>query len=106
MKFEFKPVRKKIELGEYAEEMAGGVIQVRVNVERATLNKILAVSAETPLEEFYLLLSELWGAEDWPVEDLRALREHCADQDPQLWIWLTRRTWDLILEYQAGQKKG
>jgi hypothetical protein len=104
MKFEFKPVRKTVDLGEYAEEMKGAEIRVRVNVTRATLGQMYAVKGETPLEEFFGLLAELWG-EEWPVEDVRALYEHCVEQDPQLWGWVTRRTFEEVLAYQAGQKK-
>jgi hypothetical protein len=52
------------------------------------------------------MLRELWGAEAWPVEDIRALWEHCQERDPGLWKWLTGRTFDLVLEYQGLKKKG
>lgn len=105
MKFDFKPVRKKIDLAEYAEELAGAVIHVQVNISRELIKRMTEVSSETSNEDFFELLRELWGAEDWPVEDIRALHAHCADNDPQLWRWLTRQTWEVILAYQAGQKK-
>ena len=104
MQFEFKPVRKEIDLAQYAPEMEGAKIQVRVNVTREVLGRMLAVSAETPNGEFWELLRELWGPEDWPVEHVQMLWEHCVQQDPQLWRWLCKRTFDLVMEYQAGQK--
>lgn len=105
MKIDFKPVRKRINLAEYAEEMAGGTIDVQVNVSRETRLRMLAVSAETPQEEFMELLQALWGAEAWPMEDIRALLDHCQENDPQLWKWITQRTWELVLEYQGLAKK-
>lgn len=109
--FDFKPVRKTIELGEYAPEMEEARIRVQVNVTRAMLGRMRAVSAETPLVDFYQLLSELWAEATetgeivaLSVDAIRALADYCNDQDPQLWTWLTGRTWALILEYQVGQK--
>lgn len=105
MKFDFKPVKKKIDLAEYAEELAGAVIQVQVNVSRDVMKRMMEVSKETSNEDFYQLLQELWGAEDWPIEDIQALYDHCIANDPQLWRWLTKQTWEVIFTYQAGQKK-
>ena len=104
MQFEFRPVKKKIDLSEYADEMAGIVIQVRVNVPREMFGRMLKVKGMTD-DEFFALLSELWGEEEWPVEDIRKLREHCQEFDPMLWVWLTKRTWDTIFEYKGAQKK-
>jgi hypothetical protein len=106
MKFEFKPVKKAINLGEYAGEMDAAAIEVQVNVTRDLMGRMLSVSAETVTQEqFFEMLRELWGAEDWPVEDIRALWEHCQERDPGLWKWLTGRTFDLVLEYQGLKKK-
>jgi hypothetical protein len=105
MKFEFKAVKKQIDLSEYAPEMAGGVIEVRVNVSRETLAAMWAVTKETPNEVFFTLLSELWG-DSVPIDDIRALFKHCQEFDPQLWRWVTQRTFETVYEYQAGQKKG
>lgn len=104
MKFEFRPVKKKIDLGEYAEEMRGGVIEVRVNVARALLSRMVSVSEETTIEEFLEILAELWG-EAWPAEELRAFYEHCREYDPQLWRWVCSQTFLEVFEYQTGQKK-
>ncbi len=104
MKIEFKPVRKKILLGEYAEELREGEIDVQVNVSREVMKRMLAVSTETPDEEFVALLQELWG-ESWPAEDVRALLTYCQEHDPLLWKWITQRTWGLVLEYQGFVKK-
>ncbi len=102
MKLEFKPVHKQIRLGEYAEEMAGAVIEVRVNVTRETLSRMLSVSTETLAADYLQLLAELWS---WPVENVQALWQHCTDCDPQLWRWVTSKTFNLVFEYQSGQKK-
>lgn len=105
MKIEFKPVRKRIELKEYASELEGGAIDVQVNVSRDVMARMLAVTTETPDHEFMTLLQELWGAEAWPVEDIQALQKHCREHDPLLWKWITQRTWELVLEYQGFVKK-
>jgi hypothetical protein len=105
MRIEFKPVRRKIDLGEYAQEMSGAVIEVQVNVTRELMRRLLNVSAETPEPEFVEMLRDLWGAEAWPAEDIRALRDHCLERDPDLWKWVTGRTWDLVIEYQGLVKK-
>ncbi len=104
MKIEFKPIRKRIELKEYAIELEGGAIDVQVNVSREVMKRMLAVSTETPDEEFVALLQELWG-ESWPVEDVLALLKYCQEHDPLLWKWITQRTWQLVLEYQGFVKK-
>lgn len=104
MKLDFKPVRKRINLAEYALELEGGTIDVQVNVSRETRVRMLSVTAETPQDEFLGLLQDLWGP-DWPMEDIRALLEHCQENDPQLWKWITQRTWELVLEYQGLAKK-
>jgi hypothetical protein len=105
MKFDFKPVKKAIDLGEYAPEMAGAVIQVWVNVSREMLKRLFEVSDETSNEDFFRLLQELWGKDEWPIEDIQVLFEHSAANDPQLWRWITRETYHVITAYQAGQKK-
>lgn len=105
MRFEFKAVRKAIHLAEYAGEMDGAVILVQVNVTREVKLRMMSVSAETPDDEFFELLRELWEPEEWPVEDVRALRDHCAQNDPELWKWITGRTWELVMEYQGLKKK-
>ncbi len=106
MQFEFKAVTRELRLGEYTPEMEAAKIQVWVNVPRETLRRMRSVSVETPDEEFLGLLGELWGNEDWPMADILALQAHCLENDPQLWIWLVRRTYELVMEYQSGQKKG
>lgn len=104
MKFEFKPVKKQIRLGEYADEMNGAAIDVRVNVGRDLLARMASVSAETPLDEFLAILQELWGA-DWPADELNAFYEHCREYDPQLWRWVCAQTFLAVFDYQTGQKK-
>ncbi len=107
MKLDFRPIRKRIELSEYAPELEGGYIDVQVNVSREMRLRMLAVSAETPREEFLGLLGELWDAPDtpWPMEDIQALLKHCEENDPQLWKWVTRRTFEVVLAHLGAAKK-
>lgn len=104
MRFEFKPVVRTIDLGDYVEEMRGSLIPVWLNVPREIFQKMLATKGMAD-EEFFELVAQLWG-DTWPVEDVRALRDHSRENDPQLWIWVTKRTWEMVIDYQAGQKKG
>jgi hypothetical protein len=104
VKFEWKAVRREIRLSEYAPEMEGGIVRVQVNVSREVMGRVVGVKSLSA-EEFLALLRELWGPEEWPEEDLVALRDHCLENDPGLWNWLTRRTWELVLEYQGLVKK-
>jgi hypothetical protein len=111
MRFEFKPVRMRIDLREYnpelvAEEGIDPSIPVWVNVPRELFRRMLAAKG-MPEGEFFELLSDLWTSPEaeWPVEDVRALYAHCKENDPQLWFWLTKKTFDVVFEYQAGQKK-
>lgn len=121
MKLEFVPIRKKIDLGEYAEEMSGGIIRVHVNVDQETVARMRAING-MPEEDFFKLLADLWScppagaplspsgvtgspeAAEWPVEDVRALFRHCMEQDPQLWNWVTGRTWQLIWDYRGYKR--
>jgi hypothetical protein len=105
MKLDFKPIRRKIDLAEYAPEMEGAVIRVQVNVSREQINRMIAVTKETSDDEFLSILQDLWGPEEWPMEDIKALFDHCKGSDPQLWIWLRDKTWTLVSEYQTGIKK-
>jgi hypothetical protein len=116
LKIEFKAVTRRIELQEYDESLAGGFIDVWVNVTREVIQEMRIVSAETPAEDFMGLLGKLWnptsplpspsGARSaWPMEDIVALRDHCLNQDPRLWLWVTDRTWNLVMEYQGYVKK-
>ena len=105
MKFDFKPIRKAVHLAEYAGEMDGAVVEVQVNVSRELKLRMLNVSAETPQDEFFGMLQELWGPDAWPLEDVTALWKHCMENDPELWKWLTKRTWDAVMEYQGLKKK-
>lgn len=55
------------------------------------------------------LIARLWsqGPEEtrWTVEELRELVEKSMDTDPGLWRWLVRKTFRMISEHRAGQKK-
>jgi hypothetical protein len=105
MKLEFPRVTKTIRLSDYAEEMAPAEIQVWVNMTRANIDRINDLKISDPA--IIPWLSEVWGPEEWPVEDVQALYDHCItnDNDPGLWIWLVTNTSRLILEYRAGIKK-
>lgn len=111
MRFEFKPVRMWIDLRDYNPELVEDdgtdpLIPVWVNVPRELYRRMLSASNGQPIEKeaFIRLLNELWGS-DWPVADIQALFEHCAERDPGLWVWLTKKTFRLVFDYQAGQKK-
>ena len=105
MKIEFKPIRKKISLSEYAAEFGDAAIEVQVNVSRELFQRMRAVTKDTKDGEFFGILQELWGKDAWPTEDIEALAKHCKENDPVLWAWLTNRTWVLVLEYQGIVKK-
>lgn len=56
------------------------------------------------------ILSQLWSqGEDpethWSQDEVVALATRSADTDPALYLWLRRRTFEMISEYRAGQKK-
>lgn len=111
MKFEFKPVRMWIDLREYNPELVvddgtDPLIPVWVNVPRELFHRMFpSEPVKVADSETFTLLGELWGS-DWPEDDIRALYGHCSEHDPRLWIWLVQRTWRLVSDYQAGQKKG
>lgn len=127
MRFEFERVVREVDLGEYVPEMEGNKIPVWVNVPRDLLQRMMGVKKDMPNEEFFGILHELWhnphptplqaplqgreaqgdGTEQdgWPMEDIRALHAHCMENDYQLWVWLTGRTFKLVYDYRLGQKK-
>jgi hypothetical protein len=56
------------------------------------------------------ILSQLWSqGEDpethWSLEEVLDLATRSADTDPALYLWLRSRTFAMISEYRAGQKK-
>lgn len=108
MDLKFKPRVVRVSFGEYNPDMGEVFVDVWLNVSREVLDQLLSVTASTPNEEFYGLLHTLWNAGDhkvWPVEDIKALHEHCSEYDPQLWVWLTGKTWEAIMEYRGAVKK-
>jgi hypothetical protein len=113
VKFEFKSVRRTIRLAEYALELEPAEISVQVNVSREVIERMLAVNSETKDAEFFGILQELWDDRNapsgatgsWPIEDIEALRKHCAENDPQLWRWIVKQTWDLVIGYRSESKK-
>lgn len=111
MKIEFKAVTRRVNLGEYDGSLDGGTIDVWVNVPRELMAEMRGVSAETTHVEMVGMLGRVWNppgiksAEPWPEEDIQALYEHCAEQDPMLWRWVTKSTWNLVMEYQGLKKK-
>jgi hypothetical protein len=108
MKIEFRAATREINLGEYDGSLDGGTIAVWVNVTREIMTRMRTVEALTEAD-FLAVLRELWNppgaAEAWPAGDILALRDHCLEQDPRLWIWVTGKTWELIMEYQGLAKK-
>jgi hypothetical protein len=105
MRFEFEKVVRKVELGEYIPELEGKTIPVWVNIPRDLLQRMLAIKKDTPKDEIFVILQELWGESDWPMEDIQALFDHCMNNDMQLWVWITKQTFDLVYNYRLGQKK-
>jgi hypothetical protein len=106
MRFEFPKVTKEIRLAEYEPAMGEAAIQVWVNVPRPLIERMAPATIKgASNDEIDSILQELWGAEDWPVEDIEALWRHCQDNDPQLWMWLIKRTWELVYEYRRDSKK-
>jgi uncharacterized protein YydD (DUF2326 family) len=55
------------------------------------------------------IFAQLWsqGPEEtrWTIQEIEQLVERAADTDPALWLWLCRRTLEMITAYRQGQKK-
>lgn len=56
------------------------------------------------------IFAQLWsqGSDPesrWTAEEIQALITRCLETDPALWGWLRGRTFRMITEYRAGQKK-
>lgn len=56
------------------------------------------------------ILSQLWSqgtdpAAHWSTEEILDLATRCMETDPALYLWLRERTFQMIADHRAGQKK-
>lgn len=109
MKIKIPKIVKPIDLGGYADALAGQCLQVWVNPPLDVLQlhgRILDSTSETKdadLREWY---AAVWseGAEEsrWTGGELRELEE----RDPALMAWMISQTWLARAAHIAGVKKG
>ena len=107
MRIQVPKLVKPLPLAEYAAELGDVKVFVWVNPPGEFLDR------RNTLDEagLYPWWAELWsqGQEpgtQWTAEDVKALIEgEAADTDPGLWRWLVRRTWEMIADHRAQQKK-
>lgn len=107
-RMQFRPVARKVNLGEYATELADVSIEVWVNIPRALFERMVSVPKDILEEDFLQLLWELWNPGEsgaWPLEEIRALKAYCDEYDPMLWHWIVKKTWETVLEYQGMVRK-
>lgn len=72
--------------------------------QRAFLQKRADEVKERNAETFGVL-SELWGADSWPVDQVEALFRMCLECDPLFWAWLRDESYNLVFEHQGMLKK-
>ncbi len=129
MKIETLKIVKGLDLGEYAEEIKGTVVRVWVNPpmrwlnehdgliddvkriveagirsnpeERPGLERELEAAAGGLRGKFIELWSQGPEGSGWTAEEIGDL----VETDPQLWIWLRKRSIEMIREHRAGVKK-
>jgi hypothetical protein len=104
---------RDLPLSDYAPEMNGKTLKVWVNPSRSVTRRSLALTAkidffganglETPdaqntFEIYAELLSQGEPETHVSVADLRETLE----ADPQLYVFITRRVWDIINKYRDG----
>ena len=101
---------KPIELKEYASEFEDAKIYVWVNPTRALRGDLTTLfKGEATDEQVGAWFSEIWskgpeGTHFTPEEVLKMAHE-CMEQDPQLWLWLSRQTFDLLIQHYSAKKK-
>ncbi len=129
MKFDIFKIVKGLDLGEYAEEIRGTVVEVWVNppvrvlnrhdeliddvkrvvrqalkeegAEGGGLEKKLEGASAGLVEVFVELWSQGGEGSRWTAEEIREL----VETDPRMWIWLRKRSIEMIREHRAGVKK-
>ena len=102
---------KPIELKEYAPEFGEAKIYVWVNPPRemrlALINTIMTGEAKD--EDIGEWFAKIWseGPEDthFTPDDVLKMAKESLDQDPQLWLWLMKRTTDLLVDHYGAKKK-
>jgi hypothetical protein len=114
VKIEIPKVVRSFRLADHAPEYGDRLVHVWVNPSRAMLREWAGLSdeltednAEKALERVYAWWSEIWsvGPETWSPEDVMALAEVCAENDPALWAFMQKRSWELIAEYRGLARK-
>lgn len=65
---------------------------------------------EAANNKLYEWLAENWSqSEDpedhWTVDEIIEMQKSSNDNDPELWRFIMRRSFELILEYREGRKK-
>jgi hypothetical protein len=110
MKLEIPKVVKPIELSELAPEFGEAKIYVWVNLTVKMLEEYIAmVQKKLSDEQIEAWFSQVWSQGEegtrWTVEEVDELIKNSLENDPVLWVWLTKRTGELIREHQAKKKR-
>lgn len=100
--FQIPKIIRKIDLGEYAEELSGNELLVWVNPPRDKLNELQELLDDQSGDEMIAWCAEIWDEEP---ETVKAFIEDTMDTDPALWSFMVTRTFDLISEHRRGQQK-
>lgn len=108
LKREFPRLRRRLDFGEFAEELAGNFVEVWLNPSREFVERFAIHAAHMKakdderrpedelLSEAVALYAELW---DCTIEQVQGL----FDLDAGFCVWLMDRTWNLLEDYRKGR---
>jgi len=116
MKINFPKIVRKVDLGDYAEEMQGQIINVWVNPPTSDLvtlgdnYKKWIDDDDKEAEKDYLekmseLLSQGEKASHFSVDELKTVRDATAETDPAFWLWLQNSILTEVNNHRYGLKK-
>ena len=110
MELNFPKIVRPIDLGDYADEMKGQILQVWVNPATKFLNELndqykAHLDKDDPqyLQSMSELLSQ--GEDKIPVEDLEKMIAASLETDPAFWAWLQDKIVRMITDHRLGLKK-
>lgn len=106
MKLEIPKVIARVDLGEYADALAGQYLLVWVNPTLDVLRKhdeLVKTGDENALNDWYAVVWSQGEAEEthWTAREIVDLQE----KDPALLSWMVRATWTLRGEHISKKKK-
>lgn len=123
MRFEIKRLIRPLQLGEYASEYGDAALEVWINPPKALSDTRLELAQRTIRvsealsagdadaaaqldaigNELIDWLAQIWSAGDQTIsaDEIREI----FDADPALYRWLLEQTWQMLIDFRAGQKK-